>query len=321
LKRVNAADLMILRTGSPQVSKNAMGDNLPTPILETEEPSTTEENKSQDQSDESSGGKGTRLTASEIYENVRADAEKELERPTVSLLWSAIAAGLTIGFSFFASSYLSTLVSGPYKGAVAAAGYPLGFIFVVLARSQLFTENTLEPIIPVLHHPSWSILGQLLSLWGIVLLGNLMGCLVFALVAEWTPMIDPELKKVLLERSVNETSGGFLLVGFRAIYAGWLVALMAWLIASTRSTTAQVILVWLTTAPIAALGFRHSIAGSVEAFYSAFAGANWGGVLGKFIAPAVIGNIIGGVLFVALLNHGQVVADTEREKEKEDESS
>lgn len=252
---------------------------------------------------------GTRLTADEIYENVRIAAEEELERPTFALLWSAVAAGLTIGFSFFAAAYLATLVSAPFKRAAAAAGYPLGFIFVVLARSQLFTENTLEPIIPLLHRPTWRTFQRMLALWGIVLLGNLLGGLAFAAIAALTPMIEAEFKNVLLQFSAAEAGASFMLVAYRAIYAGWLIALMAWLIASTRSTGAQLVLVWLTTAPIAALEFRHSIAGSVEAFYRAFAGAaGWGEVLGGLIAPAVIGNIIGGVLFVALLNHGQVTA-------------
>lgn len=253
---------------------------------------------------------GTRLSAGEIYENVRLVAEEELLRPTAALLWSAVAAGLTIGFSFFAGAYLSTLVSEPFKGAAVAVGYPLGFIFVVLARSQLFTENTLEPIIPLLHRPTWDTLKLLLALWGIVLFGNLAGALAFAIIAARTPMVDATFKDVLLQLSESATSGGFLLVAYRAIYAGWLIALMAWLIASTRSTTAQLVLVWLTTAPIAALGFRHSVAGSVEAFYRIFAGAGgWGEMLGGFILPAILGNIIGGVFFVALLNHGQVAAD------------
>ena len=117
-------------------------------------------------------GSGTRLTAGEIYENVRVAAEEELKRPAQALLWSAIAAGLTIGFSFLAGAYLSSLVSEPYKQAASSVGYPLGFIFVVLARSQLFTENTLEPIIPLLNRPSWSIFKSMLSLWAIVLFGN-----------------------------------------------------------------------------------------------------------------------------------------------------
>lgn len=260
----------------------------------------------------------TRLTADEIYENIRVAAKEEMERTSGALFWSAVAAGLTIGFSFFAAAYLSTLASEPWKGAARAAGYPLGFIFVVLARGQLFTENTLEPIVPLLHTPTWKVFRALLALWGIVLLGNLIGAAAFAAIAALTPMVDAQFQRTLLETAQGGTSGGFGIVVIRGIYAGWLIALMAWLIASTRATGAQVILIWITTAPIAALGFRHSIAGSVEAFYQAcMHAAPWLRISLDFIVPALIGNIIGGVVFVALLNHGQVSPGRSGDSEEE----
>lgn len=254
---------------------------------------------------------GTRLSAAEIRDNVRVAAEEELRRPAAELLWSAIAAGLAIGFSFLAAGYLTTLVPANRATAAAAAGYPLGFIFVVLARNQLFTENTLEPIIPLLHRRTWRTLRRVLRLWGIVLPGNLAGALVFAMVTARTGLLRDPLRAALLPFAVEATSGGFWTVGFRAVFAGWLVALMAWLVSSTRATGAQIVLIVLTTAPIAAFGFAHSVAGSVEAFYRAAAGeAGWGAVVGGFILPAVLGNILGGVTLVALLNHAQVAGAT-----------
>lgn len=253
---------------------------------------------------------GTRFTAEEIYENVREAATEELKRPGAALFWSALAAGLTIGFSFLAGAYLTTLAAEPFKAGAAAIGYPLGFIFVVLGRHQLFTENTLEPVIPLLHQPKWSTLQRLLSLWAIVLVGNMIGALIFAGIAAHTPLVEARFKQAMLSLSEHATGGGFSLVFYRAIFAGWLIALMAWLVASTHQTLAQLALIWLTTAPIAAFGFRHSIAGSVEAFYRAFGdSALWGDMLGNFVVPAILGNIVGGVIFVALLNHGQVAAD------------
>jgi formate/nitrite transporter FocA (FNT family) len=69
---------------------------------------------------------------------------------------------------------------------------------------------------------------------------------------------------------------------YAGVFAGWLMALLAWLLASARSTGAQIALIWLCTFPISALGFRHSIAGSVEAFYLAAAGQlNYGQVAAK----------------------------------------
>jgi formate/nitrite transporter FocA (FNT family) len=249
----------------------------------------------------------TRLSAAEIHDNVLIVADEELHRPLGELAWSSLDAGLAIGFSFVAGAYLSTLVSPELGKAACAVGYPLGFVFVVLARSQLFTENTLEPVIPLLNRRDGKTLRRVLRLWGIVLPGNLVGALCFALVAARTSMFDAELHDAFLAVATRATDGGFWHVAYRGIFAGWLVALMAWLVSSTRATGAQIALVWLTTAPIAAFGFRHSIAGAVEAFYRAAAGAaSWGAMLGEFVVPAVIGNVIGGVVLVALLNYGQV---------------
>jgi formate/nitrite transporter FocA (FNT family) len=140
-----------------------------------------------------------------------------------------------------------------------------------------------------------------------VLGGNQIGAFVFAAIASWTPMVEPTLRPALHELAETATSGGFLLVAYRAIYAGWLIALMAWLIASTRAPGAQVVLVWLTTAPIAAPGFRHSIAGSVEAFYRAFEGAaTWGRHVAAFHRASRCGEHRRRRLLVALLNHEQV---------------
>ncbi len=255
---------------------------------------------------------GTRLSAAEIHDNVLVAADEELRRPTGQLLWSGLDAGLTIGFSFIAGAYVATLAPEPLRAAAAAAVYPLGFVFVVLSRSQLFTENTLEPVVPVLARRDRKTLGHMLRLWGLVLPSNLLGCFLFGVAAAHTPMLGDELRGSLAHVAAAGTSGGFWAVGYRAIFGGWLVALMAWLVASTRATGAQILLIWLTTAPIAAFGFRHSIAGSVEAFYRAAAGdAGWLEMLTTFVVPALVGNTIGGVGLVALLNHAQVPAGDE----------
>lgn len=263
-------------------------------------------------SDTTTPATGTRLSAAEIHENVRVTAEEEMRRPARDLAWSALAAGLTIGFSFLAAAYLTLWVSPSLAPLVVAAAYPLGFIFVVQARNQLFTENTLEPVIPFLQRRDRATLMRVFRIWTIVLAGNLIGAFIFGLLAARTPLLDSPMRTALLNVATNGTSGGFTMVAYRAIFGGWLVALMAWLVSSTRATGAQVLYIWITTAPIAAFGFRHSIAGAVEAFYLAIAGAaTWGAMLGGFLAPAIIGNVIGGVVLVAVLNHGQVGEDAQ----------
>lgn len=262
---------------------------------------------------------GTRLSALEIHENIREPAEKEMERPFSSLLFSALAAGMLIGFSFLGGAYGSSLVQDEtLKHAVASVIYPLGFIFVVIGRSELFTENTLEPVIPLLHNRDGRTLMSMLRLWGILLLGNLLGALIFGVVLARTHVTDPHVYEALQAVSAKATSDGFGMTLYRGVFAGWLIALLAWLLASTRETIAQILLIWLTTAPISALQFRHSIAGSVEAFFrAASGGAGWGEMLGQFVVPSVIGNAIGGVVLVALMNYGQVAEEHRQKKEEE----
>lgn len=254
--------------------------------------------------------KGTRLSAAEIHDNILGPAEEELERPASALLWSALSSGLLIGFSFLAGGYVQTLVPERLGQAAGAVVYPLGFIFVIVARSALFTENTLVPIMPLLNRRTLQTLRKVLRLWGLLLIGNLVGALAFAWALAKTPMLAPELHQPLHHLAQSATEGGFWLVGYQAIYAGWLIALLTWLLASTTATGAQIVLIWLTTAPIAAFHFRHSIAGSVEALYLAVSGAAMpADMVLRFIVPAVLGNAIGGVLLVALVNYGQVAPE------------
>ncbi|HXT16117.1 MAG TPA: formate/nitrite transporter family protein [Gemmatimonadaceae bacterium] len=267
-----------------------------------------QEEQAQGEAAESGSGpeKGTRFSASEIHENILEDAGEELDRPFLELAYSGFAAGLSIGFSFLAVVLLSAHMAPEHHDIAAALVYPLGFIYVVLARHQLFTENTLEPVIPLLEKRNLETLRKVIRLWSIVLPANLIGAAIFSFVVARTQLFEPAMSKNLIDTAVHATSGGFVVVFYKAIWAGWLVALMAWMLASTRETFAQIALIWLTTAPIAGLGFKHSIAGAIEAFYRAWVGeAGFWTMLGSFEIPALLGNIIGGVVLVALVNHGQ----------------
>lgn len=277
----------------------------------------TEAARQSEKESESSSGSGpqvgTRFSAEEIHDNVSEAAKEELGRPASELIWSALASGLLLGFSFLAVAFLTSLVPPAYHTLATAIAYPLGFVYVVHARHQLFTENTLEPVIPLLEKRDGQTLRQLLRLWGIVLPLNLVGALVFAEVLAHTQVVEPKLLTPLLDAARVSTEGGAQLIFYKGVWAGWLIALMAWLIAATHDTTAQILLVWLATAPIAAFGFRHSIAGAVEAFYRGAVGdAPWSQMIFSFEIPAILGNIVGGVVLVALLNHGQVSKARER---------
>jgi formate/nitrite transporter FocA (FNT family) len=263
------------------------------------EPSKSEKPKSEPAA-------GTLFSAKEMHDHAMEVAEEEQDRPFIELAISSLASGLLVSFSFLAGAFLLHNGSPEHKELLVAAGYPLGFAFVVLAQHQLFTENTLEPVLPVLEKRDGESLRKMLRLWGIVLPGNLIGTLIFGFVIARTPVLDPKLHEPLQSVAMDILKGGAGHVFYKAIWAGWLVALMAWLLNSTRNTAAQIILIWLATAPIAAFGFRHSIAGSTEAFYLVSRGLiSVGDALLTFELPALAGNIIGGVVLVAMVNHGQ----------------
>nr|GFC39313.1 hypothetical protein [Tanacetum cinerariifolium] len=215
-----------------------------------------------------------------IYKAILQEGETELERPNASLFWSALAAGLSMGFSMVGQALLQTyLPEAPWRPLVASFGYSLGFLIVILGRQQLFTENTLTPILPLLQRPAFPMLGQVLRLWGIVLVANLSGALLFALVVAHSAAFDPEVKQAFAKLGQTALEHDFGTTLLRGIFAGWLIAL------------------------------SHIIAGSVETFTVAAMGQeSWGHVLGGFVVPALLGNIIGGVLLVAVLNHAQIVA-------------
>jgi formate/nitrite transporter FocA (FNT family) len=247
-----------------------------------------------------------------VHEAIRAEGEEELGRPLQALAWSAVAAGLSMGFSFLAEAVLrGALPDAPWRPLVAKLGYSLGFLFVILGRQQLFTENTLVAMLPLLARPSGRALARVAALWGVVLAANLAGAAAFAASLGVDGLFSPELRTTFLELGQKAIAPGFLGVLGRGVYGGWLIALMVWLLPAARSARFLVIVTvtWL----VGAAELSHVIAGSVEVFYLVAAGRlGVGGALGGFVLPAFLGNSLGGVALVAALNHAQVVAGAER---------
>ena len=90
-----------------------------------------------------------------------------------------------------------------------------------------------------------------------------------------------------------------------AILAGWLMGLVSWLVTAGRDTISEIVFVWLVTGTIGLAHFHHCIAGSVEVLAAVFAGQ--GTTLadfGHFLLFSTLGNVIGGVFFVALVKYG-----------------
>lgn len=176
---------------------------------------------------------------------------------------------------------------------------------MVLGRQQLFTENTLTVILPVLHRKSWTSLKLMLRLWGVVLVANVIGTLLYAAVAAHTETFLHEARQAFGEIGQHAAEPGFWVTLLRAIVAGLLIALMVWLLPEAGAASPFVMVAITYVVGLAELA--HVIAGSTEVSYAAFTGlVTWSEFAFAFFVPALLGNIIGGVALVAVLNHGQV---------------
>jgi formate/nitrite transporter FocA (FNT family) len=243
-------------------------------------------------------------TAKVVHEAIRLEGAEELERPSSSVAWSGLAAGLTMGTSMLGQGLLmAALPHAPWGHLVASLGYTLGFIFVTMARQQLFTETTLTVMLPLLHGTHRA--DEVVRYWAIVLAANIIGTLLFAAAATIPHLVRSEAVDAFRQLGTNAVQPGFGGVLIKGVIAGWLIALMVWLMPAAAS--ARIVVIAAVTWLIAAGEFSHVIAGSSEVAFAAIQGAiSWQEYTLGFLLPALIGNSIGGVVFVALLNHAQV---------------
>ena len=257
--------------------------------------------------------------ASILVEQVM-DARETFERSLGSLFTSAFTAGLEIGISFFlilsAFALLSGVLPSHYAIVLASLLYPIGFIIVVIGQSLLFTEQTSLLSLPVLN--KIEPLHKLLRLWGIVIAGNVVGGCLFAAL-----MIGLGLNMQLFSVSDIDAYAEHIL-GFRwwvifgsAILAGWMMGVTAWLVTSARDTLSRIVLVTLITGSIGFLGLHHSIVGNIEIFSALIYGNTVS--LGRyllFLTVILLGNTVGGVVFVAVLKNRTFLFQIEKVKEQ-----
>jgi formate/nitrite transporter FocA (FNT family) len=255
--------------------------------------------------------KQSRPSAALIHETIRAEGESELERTATALLLSGFAAGLSMGFSLITEGLLlAHLPKEPWRELVANFGYTIGFLVVVLGRQQLFTENTLTPILPLLYHRDGHTLRRVLRLWGLVLAANTVGTFVMTAVVAHGSLFDPPVEAAFAEIGRKAVSASFGTAVLKGVFAGWLIALMAWLMPTAEGSRPLIII--LITYVVALGGFTHVVAGSIDAFYLVHTGEiGYGAYLARFFVPTLIGNVLGGVTLVAALNFGQVKPEIE----------
>jgi formate/nitrite transporter FocA (FNT family) len=242
-----------------------------------------------------------------IHEVVRRQGEEELNRPVSSLFWSGIAAGVTITVSVIAEAALERKLPSvlAWREPVIDLGYTVGFLMVILGRMQLFTEQTIVTVLPLMAEPGWRRTAVAVRLWTVVLIANLVGTCAAAAMNVFLGLVGADLLSSMVEVSSKLTRVGPLDIFLHAIPAGFLIASVAWIRAAASSGEFWIIVVLTYT--IALCGFTHVVAGAAETFLLLFVGqVTIVTAIFGIILPAMIGNIIGGAGLFALLAHAQV---------------
>ncbi|WP_034948138.1 formate/nitrite transporter family protein [Erwinia oleae] len=285
---------------------------------------TTKNDSSEVESEESEQGESIEVDeealpsrAAAVHEQIRQEGEKELERDGMALLFSAIAAGLSMGASLMAKGIFQANLEGvPGALLLENLGYTFGFIIVIMARQQLFTENTVTAVLPIMHKPTRSNFGLLFRLWSIVLGGNLIGTAMGALAFTHMPIFDDATRTafVSISQKVMENTPAEMFAN--AIVSGWIIATMVWMFPSAGAAKIWVIVLmtWLV-----ALGdLAHIVVGSVEVLYLVFNGLiSWHDFFWPFALPTLAGNIIGGTFIFALISHAQIRNDMSTKQKTE----
>ena len=200
------------------------------------------------------------------------------------------------------------LPDGAAVKTIAPFGYTAGFVIVVLGRQQLFTENTLTPILPLLHNRDLPTARKVLALWAMVLGTNIIGAFLFAAAIIHSHAFDAAITSAFSADARHLVEGSFGVAMVRAMLAGWLIALMVWLLPTAELSRLLVII--FITYIIGLCGFPHIVAGMVDvAFLLQMGEASVRDFFVGFFIPTLLGNVIGGVALVAVLNYGQVVPE------------
>jgi formate-nitrite transporter family protein len=258
-----------------------------------------------------------RPTAEEIYQQVARNAQSELKRSSLSLAISGVTGGLFMGLSALGVGLMvAVLGTNPHTFVLSRMFYPLGFIVVILGRSQLFTENTLYPVALVLAEKKE--LWNTLRLWSIVLPSNVLGALCFASLISLTPALPGGIVHAIAQLGLDAAHTPAPAVFWSGVMGGWIIATTAWLVSGSHSITGSVMIIWVLTFVVGLGSFAHCIATSGEILCAVLTKQIAWTAYPHWLLFAVLGNICGGVFMVTLLEYGQAMAGKSLEEETEE---
>ncbi|MGQ1606788.1 formate/nitrite transporter family protein [Acinetobacter baumannii] len=247
-----------------------------------------------------------------VYEIIRRDGAEELDRPTAALIFSGIAAGLVISFSFVFKAIIASYIptDAIWTDLITNFGYTIGFLIAILGHMQLFTENTITTVVPLFKPFTLDKLRAVGRLWGIVFLCNIIGTALASLFFLTTDLFTPNIDKALDELAHHVASFSAIQNLLKGVMSGLLIAALVWMLPSVSN---KFLVIFFMTYLIGLGDFTHVVVGSTEMSYLVWQReASLGEYLFNFLIPTTIGNIIGGTGVFTLLIYGQVTEELEQ---------
>ena len=285
----------------PRVDVESSGDQRPEHVIDEADALT--------EAEEEKVIERLSLRAPAVYAAVKEEGELELARPTSSLFFSGIVAGIAMGFSILTLALIRMhLPDTQWEPLISSFGYATGFLIVVLGRQQLFTETTITAVLPLTANPTFDSLGNLARVWLTVLAANWIGCVLIAAAFVSFSLVPDDVATAVIDASRHYAEHSAWDAFVLGIGAGFLVAAMVWVMPGAENAHFAVIAFtgWL----IALAGFTHVIAGMVEIVALVLVGdiGFMHGLL-TLALPTLAGNVLGGTGLFAALAYAQVRND------------
>jgi formate/nitrite transporter FocA (FNT family) len=241
----------------------------------------------------------------ETFTRVVEEGRRRLSRPWLPLVATGLVGGVDIVTGVLALLLVEHATAGSPAGTlVAGLAFSVGFVALTLARSELFTEDFLVPVMTVVARQATS--RSLLRLWAVTLAANLAAgwALTYVVIVGF-----PQLRLTAVEAGARYIDLG---IGWRAlalaIIAGAVMTLMTWMQHASSSSAVALVPAVTTGFLLGGGGLNHVVVNSLLIFSGLHTGhapygyADWLGTA----ALAAAGNMVGGILLVTALRLGQV---------------
>lgn len=257
------------------------------------------------------GARDTELSAEspEVIETAIALGERRLHRMTVAHSVTAFIGGLAVSFGAVAMSW----TAGPWTHVLdhhqahllGSLTFPIGFVILIVGKGELFTENFFVPVTGVMGGKGK--VRDLFLLWGYTLAFNLMGAVLFAFLISRPGVLTDGAQSFAMELAREKVFVPFSVAFVKAIFAGWLMTMLTWLLLAARGQGPRLLIIWMMGFLISAGHFNHVVISAAEVFMAMGLGApvsvgQWARL--NFL-PALLGNLVGGIIFVTLLGYVQ----------------